>query len=276
MKIAVVTDSTCDLPDELLQENQIRSMRNFIVIDGESLEDGTGITRQDFYTRLPGLNELPTTATASSGAYEELYQQIFEEGTDHIISIHPSIHLSGILNATNTAAQSFPGRVHILDSQMISLGLGFQALEAAEAAVRGLPVEEVLRYLQNLQKQVRVVALLDSLDYVRRSGRVSWARASFGALLSIKAFIEIKEGQVMRLDRVRTRRKAVEHFVKLLREAGALKRLAILHTNAEQEARQILESLDFEVPASPLVVNVTTIIGTHVGPNCLGFAVVTA
>jgi fatty acid-binding protein DegV len=118
--------------------------------------------------------------------------------------------------------------------------------------------------------------MLDTMDQLRRSGRVSWAKASLGSLLQIKLFIELKDGEVHRVAQMRTRAKGVVHFKKLLQELGPLDRLAMLHTNAEAEARAVFESLNLSLPTEPLYVFVTTVIGTHVGPNAIGFAAVTA
>jgi DegV family protein with EDD domain len=121
---------------------------------------------------------------------------------------------------------------------------------------------------------VRVVAMLDTLEYVRRSGRVSWARAQLGNLLRVKPFLEVRDGEVLRIGEARTRHKGIERLKQLAQGLGALERFAMLHTNAEDEARQILEEINPDLNTSPLVVNVTTVIGTHVGPNGLGFAAV--
>jgi DegV family protein with EDD domain len=117
--------------------------------------------------------------------------------------------------------------------------------------------------------------MLDTLEYVRRSGRVSWARARIGSLLNIKPFLEVKNGQVLSRGQVRTRKKGLEYLIEIFEKTGAVEKLAILHTNAEEEAQQFLSRLDINLPEPPMIVNVTTIVGTHVGPNGLGFSAVT-
>jgi DegV family protein with EDD domain len=274
-KIAIVTDSTADIPDELAEENNIQVVRNTLVIEGRSLEDGRGISRQEFYERLPSYRSLPTTATASSGIYTELYERLLHMGAECIVSIHPASRLSGVVNAATLAAQSFIGRVSVVDSEQASLGLGFQVLEAAAAVRRGITRENLLALLENLRKRARVVAMLDTLDYIRRSGRVSWARARLGDLLHIKPFIELRGGKVLSLGEARTRRKGMERLLEIVRGLGPFQRLAALHTNAEADARQLLAELAPQLTSEPLVVNVTTVIGTHVGPRGLGFALLT-
>jgi DegV family protein with EDD domain len=275
MNIALVTDSTADIPVDLTKAHQIHVVPNLVVIDGKSLEDGKTISRQEFYERLPFMKSTPTTASASSGSFMQLYEKLFQEGVQRIISIHISSQLSGVFNAACAAAQSFAERVLVIDSQQMTLGLGFQVLAAAEAAASGATVDEILRLITNVRQRIRVVAMLDTLEYVRRSGRVSWARARLGNLLHIKPFLEVKDGHVLSLGEARTRVKGIERFKQFILETGPLERLAILHTNAEADAYQILKELNLDLPTPPLVVHVTTVIGVHVGPNGLGFAALT-
>jgi DegV family protein with EDD domain len=276
MGTAIVTDSTSDIPDELVERLNIYVMRNYVIIGDKSYEDGVDITRKEFYEQLPSMKDFPTTATASAGAYADLYESLLHKGAQNILSIHPSAFLSGILNAANAAAQSFQGRVSVIDSRFISSGLGHQVVAAAEAAVRGVPVPQIIQMLDLVRQRSRVVAMLDTLEFIRRSGRVSWAKASLGSLLSIKPFVDVKDGQVVSMGDVRTRRKGITRLINLIHELGPLERLAVLHTNAEEDARALLDQLKNERLNPANIVNVTTIIGSHVGPNGLGYAVVTA
>jgi DegV family protein with EDD domain len=274
MDISIVTDSTADIPSDLIEKYQIQVIPNLIMIDGASLQDGIGISRQEFYQRLPWLDPPPTTATASSGVYSETYERLFRQGARYILSMHPSARLSGILNAASSAAQAFGEKVHVLDSGQVSLGLGFQVLAAAEAIYQDASLDNVLRRIKDVGNRVHLVAMLDTLEYVRRSGRVSWARARLGNLFQIKPFIELKEGVVFSLGESRTRAKGCLRLKEFLSRLGSLERLAILHTNAEQDARQFLAELQLNLPLPPLIINVTTVIGNHVGPNGLGFVAV--
>lgn len=272
--IAIVTDSTADIPDEIAQKAGIHVVPNIVVIDGIAVEDGKGMSRQEFYTQLPKMKNLPTTATASAGVYHQLYEKLFQLGFNHIISIHPSINFSGILNAANMAASAFNKRVSVIDSENVSLGLGFQALAAAEAAARGATLETIFSLLLSMKRRIHLIAMLDTLEYVRRSGRVNWARARLGNLFSIKPFVEVKTGQVKSLGEVRTYSKGFSRILELLKTLGPLEQLAILHTNAESDARQLLHAYAERLTFDPLIVNVTTVIGAHVGPNGLGFVAV--
>lgn len=275
MKIALVTDSTSDIPPELARKHHITIVPNVIILEGKSIEDDEAFSREDFYDRLPALKSFPTTSTASSGRYHAVYDSLLKQGYEGILSIHASRFLSGIYNAASAAAQAFAGRVQVIDSQQVSLGLGFQVLEAAEALSKQATKETVIEFLDSMRQKIRLVAMLDTLEYLRRSGRVSWARASLGALLNIKPFVEMRDGLVHRLGEVRTRRKGIARLVSLLHGLAPLKRLAILHTNSFDDARQMLAAVPV-VLTEPLVVNVTTVIGAHVGPKGLGFVAVTA
>jgi DegV family protein with EDD domain len=271
MSTAIVTESTCDIPYHIAKKFDIHVVPNIIVIQGKSFEDDEQFSRQDFCAQLPDMEMQPTTSTASSGVYKTLYAQLLQESLTNIVSIHASSVLSGIYNAARLAAQDFENKVRVLDSQQVSMGLGFQVLAAAEAVIEGLPLEAILQRVESIRGRTRLVAMLDTLEYIHRSGRVSWARARLGSLLRIKPFVEVLHGEVQSLGEVRTRRKGIDRLRNLLQETRPFERLAILHSNAEDDATHLLEDLSIELPTQPLIVNVTTVIGTHVGPNALGF-----
>jgi DegV family protein with EDD domain len=272
LKIALVSDSTCDIPPELVISQQIHVVPNILIIDGKSIEDNWEFSRQEFYEKLPGMTSMPTTSTASVGTYQALYENLFQKGFDHVISIHCFSQFSGIFNAANTAAQSYSHKAHVVDSRQVSLGLGFQVLEAAQAIANGETLESLLVLLKQTRERVRLIAMLDSLEYIRRSGRISWARASLGAMLNMKPFVEVKDGNILNLGSVRSRKKGIARLLELMQSHEPLKRFALLHSNAEDDARRLLEKLAPEVPTPPLIVNVNPVLGTHVGPNGLGFA----
>jgi DegV family protein with EDD domain len=197
-------------------------------------------------------------------------------GCDQILSIHAAGALTSLLNIARQAADDFAGRVTCVDSTSLSLGLGFQVLAAAEAAELGL--QAALDAIKSTHKRLQVFAALDTLEYLKRSGRVPATVAMLGGLLRIKPLIELANGEVKAVGAVRTTHQANERMSKILLEGDSLERLAILHTGAEPRAREFLNELmqkaSQSVPRDILMVNVTTVIGTHVGPNGLGFAAV--
>lgn len=272
MRIAIVTDSTCDLPVDVAAQNEIYVLPTILVMQGQSYFDGVNISRQEFYERLPQMTELPTTAAPAIGEFQALYEKLFQAGFEKIISIHISSKLSGVFNAASAAAQAFAGRIQVVDSEQVSMGIGFQAIVAAEAARQGETLEAILEKISSARQRIRLVAMLDTLEYIRRSGRLSWARATVGYLLSLKPFLEVKDGHVSRLGEARTRQKGFDRLLEILHSFGPLERLAMLHTVAEEDARLLLDRAQAKLEQAPLFVSVTPIIGTHVGPKAVGVA----
>jgi DegV family protein with EDD domain len=278
MKIALVTDSTADLPKDTLDQYDIHVIPAILVIEGQEYADGKGITREEFYRQLPDLNPPATTAAPAPGIYQQIYQDLFDAGYQQIISIHAASELSGLYNTAKLVAASFQGRVHPVDSQQLSMGIGFQVIEAAEMLAAGADVTATLAHIDSIRPRIRLVAMLDTLEQLRRSGRVSWARAGLGTLLRIKPFIELKDGRVHRLGDARTRQKGIARLRAKLTGLGKFDRLAILHTNAEFDAQFMLDSLSLSLslPHTPFIINVTPVIGNHLGANGLGFCVILA
>lgn len=274
MNIGLITDSVADIPETLRGAHQIEVVPISLFIDGQSYIDGETLMREEFYERMPTMQAPATTAAPSVGSFAERYEKLFAAGAEKIISIHAAANLSGIFNAARLAAENFGERVHVFDSGQLSLGCGFQVLAAAEAIAKDTPVETIIQNLTALQKKIKVIAVLDTLEYLRRSGRVSWAKARIGMLLNLKPIIELTYGKVENLGAVRTTRLANLRVHEMLRELGALEQLAILHTNAEERARQFLSDAAPKLSTPPLIINVTPALGAHLGPNGLGFAVV--
>ncbi len=275
MTVAIVTDSTSDLPPELAAAHCITVIPAILTIGDQSLLDGNGISRADFYHQLPSMKQIPTTAAPASGTFEQAYETLLSQGATQVLSIHIASSLSGIFSVAQSAGRTFGGRVQVLDSGSLSMGTGFQALAAAEAAAQGLSLDGVLSGVYAMRARLHARAMLDTLEYVRRSGRISWTKASIGSLLQIKLFLSISNGSVSRLGEARTRRKGINRFIQMMRTLGPFERLAVLYTDAEADARQALAEFAPSCQYPPLILSVTTVIGTHLGPNAVGFAAVT-
>jgi len=276
MKLGIVTDSTSDLPKYLIEQHELEVVPSILILEGREYADGIGISREDYYKRLPSLRTSPTTAAPSIGEFSTRYDSLLTRGCDHILSIHAAGQLTTIINSARQAAKDIPNKITIIDSGSLSLGLGFQALAAAETAEDGL--DAALGAIESARKRLHVFAALDTMEYVKRSGRVPAAVTFFGGMLNIKPIVELTEGQIKPISAVRTTKQANERMLNFLLEGGELERLAILHTGAELRAKEFLNTLmqkaSQSVPRDILMVNVTTVIGTHVGPNGLGFAAV--
>lgn len=280
MKIGVVTDSTSDLPGDLARRFGVEVVPTILVVEGKQYADGKDLSRGDFYARLPAMRTFPTTAAPSIGEFSARYQKLLDSGCDFILSIHAASQLTAVCDIARQAADDFPGRVAIVDSGSLSLGLGFQALAAAEAAESGADVETAIASIADVRRRLRVFAALDTMDYLRRSGRVPAAVTLLGGMLSIKPLIELTDGLLKPAGATRTTRQADERMAALLKAGLPIERLAILHTGAESRARgflsRLMEECRRDLPREILVVNVATVIGAHVGPNGLGFAAVRA
>ncbi len=274
MKLGIVTDSTCDIPKYLIDQHELEVVPSILIMDGKEYADGIGISREDFYKQMPALQTYPTTAAPSIGDFHARYDSLLTCGCDHILSIHAAGQLTTTVNSARQAAKDFLNKVTVIDSYSLSLGLGFQVIAAAEAAENGL--QAALHAIESTRKRLHVFAALDTMENLKRSGRVPGAVAALGSILSIKPLIELTNAEVKAIGAVRTTKQGNERMLKLLLEGGALERLAILHTGAEPRAREFLNTVmqqaSQSVPRDILMVNVTTIIGTHVGPNGLGFA----
>lgn len=276
MKLGILTDSTCDLPNYLVEQYDLEVVPSILILDGKEYADGIGISREEFYKRLPSLKTQPTTAAPSIGDFTTRYESLLTRGCEHILSIHAAGALTSILNIARQASSDFPDRVTCVDSTSLSLGLGFQAIAAADAAEMG--VQAALDAIKSTHKRLHVSAALDTMEYLKRSGRVPATVAMLGGLLSIKPLIELTNGEVKAIGAARTTSQANQRMLRFLLGGGELEKLAILHTGAEPRAREFLNELmqraSQSVPRDILMVNVTTVIGTHVGPNGLGFAAV--
>lgn len=279
MTIRIVSDSTCDLPNELLTRYGITVLPAYINIGDKSYRDGLDLSRQAFYEGLATFSSHPTTAAPSAGSFAEVYDRLAQAGADEILSIHVAESLSGMLNAARLGAEASQGaKVTLFDSQQLGGGLGLMVLGAARAAESGRSMAEIIALLNNWVSRTYVFATLDTMEFLRRSGRVSWAQFSLGTLLQIKPMVRVYKGQVESLDKIRTRKKAIQKMVEYLAALNPLIELAVLHTNALADAQELAREVGYLAPAgtSPLILEVTPAIGSHVGPNGLGFACITA
>lgn len=275
MSIRIVADSTCDLPAEVIKELSITVVPLFINVGDEGYLDGVDITRQEFYNRLPDFPEHPSTGTPGPNAFQTAYSNLQKDGASEIISIHISESLSATIQVARQAAEEFDGiPVHVVDSQQLSTGTGFQVELAARMAQKGKSSQEILAALDSLASRTFVAAALDTLEFLRRSGRMNGVVTGLGTLLQLKPILTMREGKPDSV-RVRTTSKAKEQMTEMLSEFAPVERFSLLHTNASAQAKEFGESLKSiigDVSMEPL--DITPVIGAHVGPGAIGFAVV--
>jgi DegV family protein with EDD domain len=271
--IRFVTDSTCDIPPELIKKYKIGVVPAFVNYGGKSYaDDGIELDREVYYNQMPSMTAQPTTSAPSPVIAEQVINRAFE-GADHLVMLCVPARLSGIYNALRLGADNLPpDRVTLIDSGTLSAALGFQVLTGAEIAAQTGDLSEVLGAIERVRANEKLYATAETMQYLRRSGRVGWAAASVGQLLQIKPIISATEGSVESIARVRTFARAVDKLVELVQEQGPLDRLALLHANNRDGALEMKNRLGSITPPETYIINVTPAIGTHIGPMALGVA----
>jgi DegV family protein with EDD domain len=278
MTIKIVTDSTCDLPLNVAEKNGIVVLPVFVNMEGRSYRDNVDISRKEFYEKLPSCKTLPTTSAPGIEAFITLYRKLAEEGATHIISIHISSSLSNVSNVARLASEAVPDiSVTVFDSGQLSLGLGLMVLEAARKAANGASNEEIVQMLESMGKRTYSFALLDTLDYLRRGGRISFLQHNVAMLLAIKPLLIQYSGE-MKMERVRTHQRAVGKLLQMVADLGPMEKIALIHASALDRLDGLRQRLNsglaaLEVPFSG---EVTPAIGTHVGPGAIGLVCVLA
>lgn len=279
--IKIVTDSTCDLSPEVVQRLGITVVPMVLNIDGLDVQDGVEISRGQFYAGLPAYRDFPKTAANSPAALADAYRAALAAGGDEILSVHLPRKLSGVCAAADVAAGELRdegGTVRVVDTGTTSLGLGWLAVTAAEMANAGAAMADIVGALDSQRARTRVFAMIDTLKYLRKGGRVSAITATMGELLQVRLLVQLVDGEVTQIDRVRTRSRAIERLIEEVRRAPQpLELFSVLHSSGEQTKdialiEQALADLGPRKPDAPTLV--TPIIGAHVGPVGLGVTVI--
>jgi len=273
--IRIVTDSTCDLPRSIVDRLQITVLPLFINIGKETYLDGVDMSRQTFYQKLPTFKSHPTTAAPGPDVFQQTYERLAAEGATEILSIHIAKMLSAIVNIARVAAKETTAvPVTVLDSGQISLGMGFMVQKAAAAATQGATMMEILNLLEEQGSRTHVFAVIDTLTYLRRSGRMNSVVAGIGSLLQIKPLLKMHQGEAAS-ERVRTLSAARKRLVTLLDEVGPVEEAALVHTHAANRAESLHRQAAHLLPGGEIPsVDITPVLGAHLGPNAVGFACV--
>ena len=274
MTLKIVTDSTCDLPLEIVRENDISVVPLYINIGSKSYLDGVDITRQEFYAKLPHYDTFPQTAVPGPEKFSKVYTRLASEGALEILSIHISRSLSAVINSARIAADACrAAKVTVLDSGQLSLGLGFMAQFAAQAAAAGESLSKIISALKDQIKRSYVFAALETTEFLRRSGRISGFQNDLGTLLQIKPLLKMHNGEA-KSEKMRTSKKAIERLIELVAEVSPIEKLALVHTNNDAGIQALWQQASHLLPdmRDPISVNVTPVIGAHIGPGAVGFA----
>lgn len=272
-KIRIVTDSVADIPQDLLDKWNIVVIPCYVSYGGNSYaDDGEELDRAEFYNSISSMQEFPKTAAPPPTIAEEILREALE-GYDKIVAIHVADNLSGTINNVRIASKSFPdGVVTVLDSKTVSMGIGWQVLVACEVAAETGDIDAVIKAVEGVRNNNKLYAAIYTMEFLRRSGRVSAVVASVGSFLKIKPIITVeKDGEVVSVHRIRTFKKAKDKLAEILQEEGKLDRLAIIHTMDEQGAKEFKAEYGHLMPENTIITEVGPTLGTHIGINSIGF-----
>jgi DegV family protein with EDD domain len=280
MTVRLVTDSTADIPLDQAQTAGITVVPLTVFFGDEAYLDGVELDNASFYRKLHASKELPRTSQPSPAAFQEAYTHLIDEGADAILAVHLSSKLSGTYQSACTARDTLPDTVkkipiEIIDSQNISIAMSRSILRAAQEARKGLSLPEIKAHILDELARTRILAVLDTLEYVKRGGRIGGARAFLGNMLSVKPIISLKDGEVIPVEQPRTRSKAYARIAELVQEMGKIEHVSIAESSegfAEQLAQVIKTVYAGELP----IYKLGAVLGTHTGPGTAAIAVVIA
>jgi DegV family protein with EDD domain len=280
MGVRIVTDSTADMPREQADALGIAVVPLTVFFGEEAYLDGVELDSAGFYRKLAASKDLPRTSQPSPASFQETYLRLIDEGVDAILSVHLSAKLSGTYQSACTARDSLPEDVRhipieVVDSQSISVGMSRAILQAAQDARDGLNIGEIKTRLLDQLARTRILAVLDTLEFVRRGGRIGGARAMLGNMLSVKPIISLKDGEVVPVEQPRTRSKAYTRVAEILAASGKIEYVAIAEASEEvglQLAQAIKSAYSGDLP----IYRLGAVLGTHTGPGTAAIAYVSA
>lgn len=271
MAVRIVTDSACDLSPELCATLGIEVVSLSIRFGETEYQDRTELTVEDFWAKLPGSVQLPETAAPSVGAFEETFRRLADEGAEGIVCINLSSKMSATMQSAQLAAKALDGicPIEVIDSKNATMGLGLQVIHAARQANEGADMATIVADAEERRERIRVFATVDTLEYLKKGGRLSGAQALVGSMLSIKPIIEIANGEVTAAGKVRTRSKALR-FVADQAKSADIEELCIMHSMASDLDSFTAMTAPYTPASGALVATIGAVVGVHTGPGVAG------
>ncbi|MEW6097431.1 MAG: DegV family protein [bacterium] len=272
-KIAIVTDSTCDLPQELIQKYNIFVVPLYVRFGEEVYKEGVDITLDEFYSKLKSSNIHPSTSQPSPQDFMQVYQKLNKD-YNSIISIHISSRLSGTVQSAKMAKYELKlDKIEVIDSLQVSLPLGTVVLEAGKLCEQEKSKEEIIKSISDLIHKVKIIFTVDTLEFLEKGGRIGKAQAFLGSILDIKPILGIQEGEVVPLAKVRGRKKMLAKLIEIIKEDIPSKKIniGIVHANSEETGLKLRELMyeHFQIEEC-IFSQIGAVIGTHTGPGTLG------
>jgi DegV family protein with EDD domain len=275
--VRIVTDSAADIPPELAASNAITVVPLEIRFGDETFISGVDLSADAFWEKLKTSSEPPATAAPSAGDFQQAFEKLIADGATGIVSLHLSSKLSATYQSAVVAAGAISGTpVEVVDTLAVSAGCGLLAIAAAERAKAGATVQELVAELEVMKGRIRLYGAIDTLEFLRRGGRIGGAQALLGTMLKVKPIISLDDGVVEPVARVRTRSKAIEQLAEFVaKESGNIERLALLNSDAA-DVDKLIELVGASHPVtSGDVWRFGPVVGTHGGPGLLGLAFIT-
>ena len=276
MPVRIVTDSTADLAPHVAKEHNIAVVPLSVIFGEDVYKENVDITPDLFYDKLVRSKELPTTSAPSVGDFLQVYEEVLKE-TDEILSIHLSSKLSATYNnACQAAAQLADqgARIEVVDSQVISVGMTFMARAASVAAAAGATMEEIKKLMDSMIPRLHIYVALDTLEYVRRGGRIGRARAFLGTVLRVKPLLSFQHGEVHPEERVRTRTLAMDRLFQIATSFPNIAEAGVAYSTNAQEAEVMKRRLEEALPDARVeMARLGPVIGVHGGPGVLGIGI---
>ncbi len=271
--VKILTDSLADIPPEIRQELGISQVPLIVRFGDQQFRDRIDLMPPEFYRRLTSSSILPTTSQPAVGVFEEIYGELAKQ-TDQILAIHTVGSLSGIYNASCAAAQNMRGvRIELIDSTQVSMSLGWLVILSAQAAREGRSLDEIKALVLDAMPRVHVIAMLNTLEYAQRGGRLGKGAALVGTLLNVKPLISLRNGEVIPVENVRTQKRALQRLVEIALASGSIAEISVIHAAGEEQAAIVKQSLSASFPAERILMTETgPVLGTHVGPGAVGIA----
>ena len=276
--VAIVTDSTAYIPTDLVKKYNITVAPQILIWGDKTYEDGVDIQPDEFYRQLKTAKVMPSTSQVSPATMQTLFNQLIEKGHD-VLAILISAKLSGTIQSSLQAREALAKvqeKIEIVDSNSTAMALGFHVLQAARAAAEGAKLAECKELAEKARAYTGVYFAVDTLEFLHRGGRIGGATRFLGSALNLKPILALQDGRIEAIDRVRTKSKALDRVLELVVEATKGKtpiRIATLHANAPQEARELLEKVNKILNATENIFSeVSPVIGTHAGPGTVGLA----
>ena len=268
--VQIVTDSTADIPAEIAAAAGIKVVPLVVRFGNQVYRDGVDISGEEFYARLKAAPSLPTTSAPAPGAFLEVYREAVAKGV-RVLSIHLSAILSGTHNAALLAAADFsPGQIRVVDSRNVSMAVGWIALRAAAAARDGASLVEVARQVDDMIPRAHLYAVLDTLENLRRGGRIGRAAAFLGTVLSIKPIVTIAGGEVAPVEKVRTLDRALDRLVAIAQDHAPITHMAVAHTDAPDTVARLHALVSTALPGMELLTyRAGSVIGALAGPGAV-------